>query len=376
METAKKKRKILYLITKANFGGAQRYVYDLAANLPKDKFEALVAAGEGEGLFERLSVLGIRTIKLPYLSRDIKLLYDFKTFFGLLELLKDEKPDIVHLNSSKIGGLGVVAGRFAGVKKIIFTAHSWAFNEERPFLEKLAIAFIHWLTVVLCHQTIVVSETTMKQIRNWPFVARKLTLIYNGIGDIDFKNRARARDYLARDRNSAFWIGTISELHKNKGLDVAIEAYTRFIKNCPDSFFVIIGDGEEKENLKQLATRTGASERIFFAGKVANASEYLKAFDVFVLSSRTEGLPYVILEAGLAKVPIIATSVGGVPEIIESRKSGILTRPGNAKEIYTGLLHLARKSGDGQTYAKNLYHKVEKNFSIEKMVKKTVVLYK
>src|SRR3989344_2148103 len=120
MENAKKK--VLFIITKGNFGGAQRYVFDLATNLPKEKFEVVVACGEGNLLVERLGAEKIRAVKMSSSQRDINIIKDSKTFFEILRLIREEKPDVLHVNSSKAGGLGALAGRLTGIHKIIFTA--------------------------------------------------------------------------------------------------------------------------------------------------------------------------------------------------------------------------------------------------------------
>ena len=117
------KRKILFVITKSNWGGAQRYVYDLAAALPKGEFEVVVAlGGTGEAsaqtglLAERLKEASVRTIFLSSFTRDIYFFGEFKAFFELLKVIREERPDTLHLNSSKAGGIGSVAGRIAGVR--------------------------------------------------------------------------------------------------------------------------------------------------------------------------------------------------------------------------------------------------------------------
>src|SRR3989344_3387314 len=129
----KKKGKILYIITKSNWGGAQRYVFDLATRLPKEDFEIAVAHGGNGLLAEKLCTARIRTIKVKKFERNVKLFKDIAVFFELLSLLRRERPDIVHLNSSKAGGIGALSARFTGIKNIIFTSHGLVFDEDRPF---------------------------------------------------------------------------------------------------------------------------------------------------------------------------------------------------------------------------------------------------
>ena len=185
------KRKILYMITKGNFGGAQRYVFDLATNLPKDQFEVVVAHGDGETLGSKLQEAGIRVIKLKSSQRNINPIKDVLAFFEILKVIRTEKPNIVHLNSSKVGLLGSLAVRVLNLYwkvadksyklKAIFTGHGWAFTEERNLLSKAFLAMLHWKTLLMAHTTIAVSQRTADQISHFPFIKKKIRTIYNGL---------------------------------------------------------------------------------------------------------------------------------------------------------------------------------------------------
>jgi len=380
-----KKQKIFYLITKGNLGGAQKYVLELASALPKDQFDVTVFFGEGTELENRLKLAGIKTQKIEGLGRDIKLSGDWKTFWTLVHLFKQEKPDIIHLNSSKIGLLGALAGRFAGVPKIIFTGHGWAFNEPRSAWQKLAIKILHWLTVILCHQVIAVSEKTKLQLAHWPLIKNKFTVIHNGIPPIDFLSKTEARQELAKivwkkgfdsqALDNAMIVGTIAELHKNKGLDFLLTALGGIKGKLENVLIWIIGDGEEIDRLKEQAKRLRLKDHVTFLGKIPEASRFLRAFDIFTLTSRTEAFPYALLEAGQAGLPVIASSAGGIPEIISEFNQGILVRPGNTKEIKLALVRLLENPSERQKFGDNLAKKVNKEFTVEKMVEKTLELY-
>lgn len=369
------KLKILYVITKGNFGGAQRYVFDLSTNLPKEEFEVTVAMGEGDTLRERLEQSGIRTIKIMGLKRDINIFGEIISFFHLIKLFKEEKPDIIHLNSSKVGAIGALAGRLTKVPKIIFTGHGWAFNENRNIISRSIIAFIHWFTIIATHTTIAVSKRIKDQISLFPFTENKISVIHNGIGSIDFLPKEDARSLLSDDKNG-LWIGTISELHKNKGVDFIIKAFAKIRTQHPGAHLYVIGCGEEEKNLKSLVKEYSLESQIHLLGFRENASKYLKAFDIFTLTSRTEAFPYAPLEAGLAELPVVASRVGGVPEIISNKENGILVEPGNIFEIQFALHDLLSNEEKRLSYGKLLASKILKEFSFEEMLKKTIALYK
>lgn len=394
MQTGKKK--ILYVITKSNWGGAQRYVYDLATNLPSETFDvAVVFGGEGE-LTSKLKEANIRTIPIQRLQRDIGFASDIASFFALLKIFLKEKPDVVHLNSSKAGGLGALATRVYNLlpkgsplqaisyklqAKIIFTAHGWAFNEERGAFSKTLIWLLSWLTAFLSHATITVSEYDLSRARQLPFLKKKFVCIHNGIEKGKFLSKKEARAILLPDhatvKDKELWIGMIAELHANKGVEYAIKAAHRYAKKPESEKFilVIIGEGEERAALTKLIQELRLNNGVFLAGKKENAGALLKAFDLFLLSSIKEGLPYVILEAGCAELPVIASAVGGVPEIITDMHSGILVKPKREDEIALALEYMLANKEKARGFGGALKEKILNEFSFKKTLEATVKLY-
>jgi glycosyltransferase involved in cell wall biosynthesis len=376
------KTKIFYFITKGNFGGAQRYVYDLATGLAKNDFDITVIFGEGEILGKKLSSAGVKTKQIKSLQRDINILAEFQAFWEIWLLLLKERPEVIHLNSSKIGGLGALAGRLAHVPKIIFTVHGLATNEDRPAWQKVLIKISHWLSMIMCHEIITVSDSLKKEIINWYGLKGKVTPIHNGLTPTKLFERSIARREILGKSNEKFWVGTISELHKNKGLDYLIESFTMTVRALLGNSLgwslnlVIIGEGEERSNLEKLIKDKRMDDRIFLVGRIEDARSYLKAFDIFTLTSRTEALPYSILEAGLAGLPVIASEVGGIPELITEAEQGILVPKGNIEEIKKSLLFMIKKKEYRHLAGMNLKHQVQQNFSLKQMLEKTVSLYK
>lgn len=381
MPSSNNKTKVLFVITKSNWGGAQRYVYDIATILHKEQFEAVVALGGKGVLEEKLRSANIRTISLSSLMRDISIFKDLASFFALWKLFLIECPDVVHLNSAKASGLGALAARCARAHNIIFTAHGWAFNEDRPPFQRLLIKFFSWLSVMLAHKTITVSDAVHDDTKRWPLVRNKIVTIRNGISAPQFTSRNEARATLeklagAQLTQDAFLAGTIAELHKNKGYEYAILALEQAIPSNPHVFYFILGGGEEKEHLQDIVKQHGLEERIFFLGFVPNAAQYLQAFDCFILPSIKEGLPYVLLEAGNASLPVIASRTGGIPEIIEDGKTGLLVPPRDPNALARAIERLVKNPAERATLGTALHDKVAENFSISKMASETIALYR
>ena len=395
MEKSDQKLKILYLITKSNFGGAQRYVYDLATYADKQGNEVVVGFGGSGLLKEKLEEKGIRTTQLGTLKRDVNASEDFKGFLGLVSLLRTEAPDVVHLNSSKIGGLGALAARMVNMRthitnlvgekrrpmRIIFTGHGWAFTEERPDWQRALIAGTHWITIQLSHMTIAVSEKTREEVSRIPFTKHKMQVIHNGTDDIKtLARRTALTQILGEERikvlpKGTVVIGTIGELHKNKGHIYALEALAQLKKQNKGSFrFIIIGDGEERERLEAARDTLDLTDEVIFYQN-ANAREMLSAFDIFLFPSIKEGFPYAVLEAGNVGLPVIASAVGGIPEVIDDMQSGILIQSKNGGEIARALSYLIEHPERRAEFGAAIRDRIKGRFSVKNMADKTFILY-
>ncbi len=374
-------KKVLYVITKASWGGAQVYLNNLILEARAAGATPLLAYGVDGLLNERLTASGITTNRVPGLVRDPSLKDDVRTLFEFVKLFRTVRPDVVHLNSSKAGFTGALAARLAGVPKIIFTSHGWAFTESRGLLGRAFFLVLHYITVLLSHTTIVVSSALLSHTKNWLFVQKKIHMVHLGIITPDLLTRENARTELARHNPSLskvsekIWVGTIAELHPNKGLDTGIAAWNSFLSTASEDSsksaqWVIIGGGEKEIELKKQAE---GIEGLHFLGFVPDASLYLKAFDLFLLPSRTEALGYVLIEAGFAGAPVIAANVGGIPEVVVDPA---MRFPKNSPAEISSLLHsLLTHPNELPVLGEKLKKHVEKEFSLERMARETFELY-
>lgn len=374
--------KILYVITKSNWGGAQKHVYDLAVAMKEKGYVSVVALG-GEGvLMKRLEDAGVKVHPISSLGRDISINRDVVSFKDIFNIIKRERPDVLHLHSPKAAGLGAMAGRLLRIKKIIVTVHGWSFNEDRPIAQRLLIASFSWLTTLLAHKTILLSEREYAQALHFPGVKGKLVLIPLGIKQPVFLSIDGARQEIARrigmdlnELGKRTLIGTITELHPNKGIFYLVNAMEQVVKNHPNAVCVVMGDGEDAASLHLLVKGKKLENNFFLVGYVENAAEYLKVFNIFVLPSVKEGLPYAILEAAFASLAVVATTVGGVPEMVEDMKSGVLVQPKNSKELAHALSFMIEHPGMRREYGAMLRESVASKFVIGKMTETIANLY-
>ena len=377
------KNKILYVITKSNWGGAQRYVFDLATNLPRERFNIMVAAGGNGHLISKLKEAGVATITIPHLERDINPLKEALSLWSLFKIFRRERPDIVHLNSSKIGGLGAVAAQLAGVPKIIFTAHGWAFQEPRTSWQRASIIFLSWLAARFQNHIINISKKDFDATLAWRIAsAKKTAFIPLGIKRPKLLPKEEARKFISeksgfRSMGQTTLIGTIAELTNNKGLNHLIDAVNQVKIQNPKSKIqtIIVGEGEKRERLQNQIHALGLEDTVRLAGFIPDAAQYLKAFDVFVLPSLKEGLPYTLLEALSAGIPAIATSVGGIPDVIRDGKNGILVPPKNATRLAGAIAEVIRNSDKRALLMRDIEESAPGKDSFETMLAKTTELY-
>ncbi|MFH1387747.1 MAG: glycosyltransferase, partial [Patescibacteria group bacterium] len=337
------------------------------------------AGGKGK-FFKKIKQAELPYYKINSFQRNVNIFKEFLAGFEILSLFFQIKPDIIHANSSKAGGIVGIAGLIykllIGKKiKLIFTAHGWAFAEDKSKWKIGLIKLFSKITAVFYDKIICVSEYDRKiAIENNIAPEEKLITIHNGINikNINFLSKEEAQNKLI-NKTSPLVIGTIAEWTSNKGLIYLLEAVKKINKNFD---LILIGSGEnpDKEKLIKFIEKNKL-KNIHLIEFIPNAVNYLKAFDIFILPSLKEGLPYTIIEAMIAEVPIIATNVGGVPEMIKNNVNGILIEPKNSQILAEKILELINSPEKYLGMTQKAKQKAEQEFTLEKMIKETKELY-
>ena len=407
------RKKLLFIITKSEMGGAQRFLYELVTHLKPEKYDISVAAGHpliGKGeLFGKLSEKNIKTIKIRNFSNmpGVKNLLAFLEIFGLI--IKTG-PDVIYLLSSEAGFSGAIAGSFygffsrsprcsfgeAGKKiKIIYRIGGWAFKEPRNIIIKKIYLWAEKISAPFKDIIVVNSEFDRQlAIKNKITKPEKIITIYNGINinESKFLPKEEAKKFIESkipacaeasagrqntkyQRPNTILIGTIANLYKNKGLDFLILAVARIKKSHPNWLFIIIGDGPERFNLEKLIKNNELTNNIFLVGSIANANRYLKAFELFVLPSIKEGQPWAILEAMAAEIPIVATNIAGIAEMIENGKFGILVEPGDPDALAAAIEKIIIHPSLAHTITQSAFTALKEKFSLDKMIQKNEELF-
>lgn len=372
------RKKVLYVITQSEWGGAQRYVHDLAINAPAG-WEVFVAFGEQgkEGAFARAldrAGLGDRTYALPSLVRRISPFKDIRAMFELVRLIGALRPDIVHLNSSKASIVGSLAAFISGLLyrshiHTVYTAHGWVFLEPLSSVKRSAYLFLEQATAFLKDGIICVSHADAEAAQAYGIGKGKCSVIHNGIAPIEFFERNEARKHLGARigrplDDKTFVVGSIGNLYATKGYAYLVAAASRIVRNHEKRpLFIVIGEGAERSLLERRIHDEGLQDTFLLLGALPDASRYLKGLDLYVSSSVKEGLSYTLIEALQAGAAIIATDVGGNAEIV--RGCGKLVPARDAEAIAEAIMDPPRTAAT----------KEDGVFSLEVMLKKTFALY-
>jgi glycosyltransferase involved in cell wall biosynthesis len=312
----RKRPKVLVLITLAEVGGAQSYV---AALLPAlaERYDVVVAAHGPGAVVEAARAAGVRYVPLEHVRRPLHPARDLLGLWELVRLMRRERPDLVHANSAKAGLLGRLAAALTGVPVRVFNAHGWSFQSQgsRAFLwAERAVA-------PLTTTTICVSQSQLEDgVAAGVCSSERAVVIHNGI-DV----RAFA---LAHPNGGPPQILSVGRLKAPKDF----VTLARALELLPRGAFraLVAGDGPDRELIPAAAPLELLGER-------DDVPDLLAAADVFVLSSRSEGLPISILEAMAAGLPVVATRVGGVPELVVDGETGLLVPPGDARALAAAL---------------------------------------
>ena len=367
--------KILFVITKATWGGAQRYLYDLLSAAPKD-ITTLVAYGEEGLLQKKLSELTLPLFPIPSLQKEVHPIRDLHALFSLIQLIRKEKPDCIQSNSSKAGFIAGVAAVLTGTPHI-FTCHGWSFAEPRSLLTKSVFFILHTLTVWSSHKVVCVSHALTQA--PLPGLKKKAVVVYNGITPPSYRDKEGARALilpsLQEDKKTArLIIGTIAELTPVKGIRYGIDAVKELIEHGYPVLYIIIGDGQEREELQHYIEQEELTSSIQLVGFKESASHYVKAFDIFLLPSLSESFGYVIAEAGLAEVPVVSTNVGGIPEVVDPSTKDTLVPPRSATLLAHALRQLIEQPLLRTQYGKALARHISTLFTLENMRTQTFAL--
>ncbi len=323
------KIKVIRIITRLNIGGPAIHVVLLTERL-NEKFKSVLVSGveapyEGN-MLELMKEKKVKPILIPQLGREINFLRDFITFFKLYHLIKKEKPQIVHTHTAKAGVLGRLAAKLAGVPIILHTFHGHVFHSYfNPFKTKVFILIEKFLSC-FTDKVVTVSKGIKKELVSFNIApAKKIAVIPLGFELEKFlkSGEDQFRDELNISPQVPF-IGIIGRLTPVKNHKLFFDAARKVLESFPKAQFVVVGDGELREELIEYVKSLGIEENVIFTGWRSDLPQIYSSLDIVVVSSLNEGTPVSIIEAMASSKPVVATRVGGVPDVVVHQETGIL----------------------------------------------------
>jgi glycosyltransferase involved in cell wall biosynthesis len=371
------KYKIAYVIDGLSMGGAERLMVPILKHLSRTEFDACVCAlqsKDGNPMADEIRALGI-----PVDCLDIKHLRDWKALPRLIMYLRANDVDLVHTQLEFANILGNISAKYLHLSSVctIHVMPSLAVKTKSKWHQKL-----EWFVLNhFCDHVISVSEEAKEYHLHISGASPgRISTIYNGIDLSNFSSldreleRAAVRAELGIP-SDANLLTTVAVLRPQKGIQYMIRTLSAVLASNPNTYYLVVGNGSHRDVLIEESNKCGVSDRVIFPGMRQDVPRLLTASDVFVLPTLTEALPTVLAEAMAAKLPIISSRVGGVPEMIANGVNGCLVEPEDAEGLAQACNDLLANPEKRAAMSAEGWRIVNQNFNIEKQVDQLEALY-
>lgn len=341
--------RVLHVITRMIVGGAQENTMLSCALIDRVRFPSDLLCGpqtgsEGE-LHTETRARGVSLLIEPSLVREIAPAKDLLALWRLYRFLRRNRYDVVHLHSSKAGIVGRIAAWLARVPVVIHTAHGWPFTREQSRIGRFLDVSLERMCAPLCEVIVVVAEPDRVDGRRLGIGRpEQYRLIRSGVEVEAYRDAPFTRAEVRREigvPEDAFVIGTVGRLSPQKAPLDLLAAFERIAGIRPETHLVLVGDGPQRDLVTARAADAGLADRVHLLGLRRDVAKLQRAFDVFALASRWEGLPRVFPQAMAAGLPVVATRVAGAPDAIVPGETGWLVEIGDTEELARRLLSLA-----------------------------------
>lgn len=364
--------KVIHIIGGGEFGGAEKHILNLAGAVDPQAVELTVCCLFSAPFVETAAGAGINALAVPMGSKA-----DFGVVKKLAGLIQSGEYDIVHTHGVRANLLGRLAARQAGKKKVVTTVHSLLERDYQGAITRFANSMAERSTRFLTSHFIAVSQGLKDRLVKGGISANRITVIHNGI----LLDEIRPSDAAAviKEKLSikdAVLVGIVARLHAVKGHRYFIEAAEEVQRQRPGTRFLIVGDGPYRTVLKKLAGGTGINDRITFTGFVEDVYTLMAALDLLVISSLWEGFGLTAIEAMTLGVPVVATEVGGLPEVVRHGETGLLVPPANAAALAKSIVWMLDHPREAGEMAQKGGDIVRREFTAGEMARRTVDLYR
>lgn len=364
---------ILHIYQNSNVGGIQQQILSIVRVYDKEKFNPIVCCfGPRMELGKEIEKAGIDFVAL---NRKRYNKFSVGIIVDLYRVMKERNIHVLRTHKYRANLYGRIAGKLAGVPVIVASEHNIYRNEkEKRFLRRITNKILSIVT----DKMVTVSDAIRKDILRYDrFPPSKIMVLHNGVDTERFKPGTNYRDIrrqFAISKDDVV-IGFVGRLVINKGLNYLIEAVA-LLKKSFNVKLLIVGDGSLMEELKKMAKNKGLEESVIFTGMRRDITDILSSIDIFVLSSIKEGFPNSLLEAMAMGKPIVATAIGGIPEIIQHGANGLLVQSADIEGLAAAIKTIIDNPLMAQRIGRAARDFIEKNYSIDATVRKWETLYR
>ena len=322
------KPRLLYLITRSERGGAQAHVLEVAQSM-REEYDVHVATGDEGFLTEACRELSIPVHVIPHLRREVNLFGDVLAWFETLRLFREVRPDLLHAHTWKSGFIGRSVALVQGVPSI-YTVHMWPFGPALPWLWRVVGPPVERMAARWSRRLITVSESAAEVGREFRIAhPSRIVAIENGIGDCS----ARAELH----RRKVPVIAMVARFTALKDHETMLRAFAAVKAQAR---LLLVGDGPTRGAAERLVGELGIGEQVEFAGERGDIENVLTGVDIFALASKNEMLPISIIEAMRAGLPVVASRLGGIPQLTLEGLTGLLVESGSILELAGALTRL------------------------------------
>ena len=373
--------RIIHIHTLPVISGSGLNTYLTMRGMDRTAYEVELACAPGGKLIDLIRGQGMKVRLFKNLVQPLHPLKDLLGLIDLTRFLRKKRYHIVHTHNSKAGFIGRLAAKWAGVPIIVHTVHGFAFHDREPAWRQILFRNLERLASRWCDKMVFISQPLIDwALRDRITRREKILKIYSGIELDHFKPVPDGEKKALKEawgiREEAPVVGIVSKLWEGKGHTTLIHAFEGLKQEIPEAVLVIVGEGYLRDKLSDLVDRLGLKGSVLFTGFQMDVRRIIATFDVAVLPSFFEGMGRVLLEAMAMGKPVVASSVGGIPDLVHHGKNGLLVTPGSVSELKSGLLTLIRNKALAKEMGKEGRKQISEEFSAGRMAQSIEKLYR
>lgn len=364
-------------VAQAN-GGVECYLKMFFKYWKKGSYENyLILSYQYKDSVSYFEEIGVKVF-LVDMKRNISPISDFKSMIDIFKIIKNIKADIVYSHSTKAGGIARIPAKLCGAK-VIYNPHGWAFDMDLSKKKKGLFILIERILGLITNTVVAISDYEKKIAIENNIIRKKDIIVIENAIDLEIENdKFNAEELLLEigwSKENKI-IGIVARISEQKSPKTFIDIAEKVLKKLPEARFIMVGDGEQRTIIEQIIEKKGIKDKIYITGWIDDVQKYINIFDIALLTSKWEGFGLVIPEYMLLRKPVIASNVGGIANIIENKRNGILIDNLNAEKFAEAILMILKDENIKDTIVDNAYDLVIEKYDFNRVIKEHEKMFK